>query len=319
MVDCTCLENRSLGNRTVSSNLTSSAIGIFRNTMKKSSLLLAYSLCLHAFALVGFVFTIVFFGMQFGVFNVRGSISDRNAFFAQASSTAPVAKKDDYKCIDGTKVCDIFLTPEWQTVSFGLQKDSSVITEVSKETGVPARLIASLAVPEQMRFFSAERESYKKYFEPLKVLGTMSQFSLGVTGIKPKTATEIEDNLHATTSPYYLGETYEHILDYREGEERDETQYKRLTDSKNHYYSYLYTALFIKQIETSWKNAGHPIASEHLGVYATLFNLGFSKSNPNDAPKLGGAVIKVGGKSYTYGDIADIFLKSDKLTTEFPK
>lgn len=257
--------------------------------------------------------------MQIGAFNVKGSISDRNTFFTNSSSSTPLPKKEESTCLNGKDVCDIFLTKEWQTVSFGLQKDAPVITQVSRETGAPPRLIASLAIPEQIRFFSAERESYKKYFEPLKILGTMSQFSLGVTGIKPKTATEIEDNLHATTSPYYLGETYEHILDYKEGEDRDEIQYKRLTNSKDHYYSYLYTALFIKQIETSWKASGHPIKETDRGVYATLFNLGFSKSNPNETPKLGGAVIAVGGKKYTYGDIADIFLKSDTLTTEFPQ
>ncbi len=258
--------------------------------------------------------------MQNNLFSVKGSISDRNAFFQQtASSTLSIRVKDNYVCTDGTKVCDIFLTPEWQTVAYGLQKDSKVLQEVSKETVVPIRLLISLAVPEQLRFFSAEREVYKKYFEPLKVLGVMSQFSLGITGIKPRTASDIELALASTSSPYYLGREYEKKLAYTDGIDKDKEQYARLTDSKNHYYSYLYTAFFIKEIDASWTKAGFPIAKEKQGVYATLFNLGFVKSRPNDNPQIGGAYITVGGKSYTYGEVAQRFLESDELIKEFPK
>lgn len=265
------------------------------------------------------VFVFVFLGMQFGLFNVQGSVSERNAFFIQGSSSIPLPKKQVSSCVDLSISCDIFLTNEWQTVSFGLEKDKDIILRVSKETGVPARLIASLAVPEQLRFFSAEREVYKKYFEPLKILGSMSQFSLGVTGIKPETAKSIEDNLKTKTSPYYLGSDYEKILDYKDGQDPNKTQYQRLTNPKDHYYSYLYTALFIKQIQAAWTNAGFPLKEGQEGIYATLFNLGFSKSHPNQNPKRGGAVITVGGKSYTYGDISDIFYTSDTLISIFPK
>ncbi len=283
---------------------------IFRNT---------YNFFLHIFASIGVVFSFVFIGMQMNLFSVKGSITERNSFFQSGTSTPVTQKIDSYLCKDGTKTCDLFLTPEWQTVSYGLEKDAPVLARVSKETGVPVRLLASLAVPEQLRFFSAEREVYKRYFEPLKILGTMSQFSLGVTGIKPHTAEEIENNLTSTSSPYYLGPDYETLLSYKDGEDRDKTQYDRLTDSKNHYYSYLYTALFIKEIESSWKNAGFPISKENEGVYATLFNLGFTKSVPKANPSIGGAVITLGGKKYTYGEIARRFLQSDELTTSFPK
>ena len=47
------------------------------------------------FALIGLLFTGVFFAMQFGLLNVQGSIAERNAFFAQfgaapgAATTTP--------------------------------------------------------------------------------------------------------------------------------------------------------------------------------------------------------------------------------------
>ncbi len=277
-----------------------------------------YFFFVHLFAAVGLLFSFVFIGMQFNLFAVKGSIAERNSFF-QNSSSSPTLSKDEYTCTDGKSVCDLFLTPEWQTVSYGLTKDSSLLQKVSSETGVPVRLLVSLAVPEQLRFFSAEREVYKKYFEPLKILGTMSQFSLGVTGIKPHPAEMIENNLVATTSPYYLGTDFESKLTYGDGVDKDKEQYLRLTNSKDHYYSYLYTALFIKQIEMSWKSAGHPITKENEGVYATLFNLGFEKSLPNAYPKVGGATIKLGGKTYTYGEIASRFLASSELVRLFPK
>lgn len=277
-----------------------------------------YFVVVHIFAGVGLLFSFVFVGMQLNLFSVKGSIAERNSFF-QNGTSSPALSKDEYRCTDGKTTCDLFLTPEWQTVSYGLTKDAPLLQKVAKETGVPVRLLVSLAVPEQLRFFSAEREVYKKYFEPLKILGTMSQFSLGVTGIKPHTAEMIENHLLATTSPYYLGKEFETILSYPDGADKDKEQYLRLTNSKDHYYSYLYTAIFIKEIESSWKAAGFPISKENQGVYATLFNLGFEKSLPNAHPKVGGAFIKLGGKSYTYGEIASRFIASDELVSLFPK
>lgn len=258
--------------------------------------------------------------MQFNLFRVKGSISERNSFFQtnSATSTSPTVQKPKSSCPNEENTCNLFETAEWKTVSFGLAKDEEVIKKVSSEVGINPRLLVSLTVPEQLRFFSAEREVYKRYFEPLKLLGTMSQFSLGVTGIKPRTADTIEANLHATSSPYYLGKDFETLLDY-ETKDTEKEQYERLTDAKNHYYQYLYTALFIKQIQVSWEKSGFPIRSGSGGVYATLFNLGFEKSHPHGAPKLGGASIALGGKLYTYGDIAQLFLESTELTREFPK
>jgi hypothetical protein len=179
-------------------------------------------------------------------------------------------------------------------------------------------MIAAAVVPEQVRFFTANREVFKQYFEPFKVLGTMSQFSLGVSGIKPETAKDIEKYASDTSSPLYPGPGLAELVAYDVGVNHDTELYNRLTDSKNHYYSYLYTALFIKEIEAQWKKAGFDV-SERPDVVVTLFNLGFSASKPNANPQVAGSMITVGGNTYSFGYLGALFYKSDELTSTFLK
>lgn len=254
------------------------------------------------FALIGLLFTIVFIGMQLGLLNVRGSSAERNAFFGPLPSDGPCD-------IAGETVCAWNSTPEWDTVSGGLEKDAEVITTVSKETGVSARMIAAVVIPEQLRFFTSEREIFKSYFEPLKILGSLSQFSLGVSGIKEDTADEIEQDAGADAPLIaYPATTTPH----------DTLLYNRLTDPKDHYYSYLYTALYIKEIEAQWKQAGFDI-SQNPGIVATLFNIGFANSHPNGSPHVGGAPIAIGGTTYLFGELGADFYNSAELASVFPK
>lgn len=239
------------------------------------------------FALIGLVFTAVFVAMRFDLLNVRGTIDERNDFFGDVLGVDTCA----------VEVCAWQDTPEWATVREGLRKDADVLTRVSVETGVPARLIAAVVVPEQLRFFTSEREVYKQVFEPLKILGSLSQFSLGVSGIKQETATEINRRRGELVEPQVL--------------------YTQLTDPKDHYYSYLYTALFIKQIVGEWAAAGHPIDTEPA-IIATLFNIGFENSHPNPTPQVGGAQIEVGGTVYTFGELAGSFYHSAELNDVLP-
>jgi hypothetical protein len=51
----------------------------------------------------------------------------------------------------------------------------------------------------------------------------------------------------------------------------------------------------------------------------TLFNLGFEKSVPNPAPKTAGAPIRVGGTTYTFGELGEQFYLSDEILAEFPR
>lgn len=267
------------------------------------------------FAIIGLLFTAVFFGMRFGAFNVKGSIADRNAFFTGTSTDAlpPPACIDD-----STMLCDWNTTSEWQAIKGGLIKDAEVINRVAAETGVSARMIASVVVPEQTRFFTASRDLFKRYFEPLKILGTLSQFSLGVSGIKEATANAIELYASTPSSSFYPGAGMAQLIAYTDSEDHDATLFARLTDTKNHYHQYLYTALFIKEIQSQWNRAGYPVDTKPE-VIVTLFNIGFSRSKPNANPRAGGAPITTGGQTYPYGELGALFYYSDELIDIFPR
>jgi len=263
------------------------------------------------FAVVGVAFTAVFIAMQFGLLNVRGTIAERNQFFNGTPDARP--------CLDSArKECAWSQTPEWDTVKGGLLKDTETIERVSIETGVSKRMIATVVVPEQIRFFTSDREVFKSYFEPLKILGSLSQFSLGVSGIKQETAEMIEANAEDPSSPFYPGEGVQKLIAYPEGVDRDAELYKRLTDPKDHYYSYLYTALYIKEIEAQWKRAGYDISKEP-GVVGTLFNIGFKGSQPKGSPVVAGAPISIGGKTYSFGELGALFYYSSELADVFPR
>ena len=106
-------------------------------------------------------------------------------------------------------------TPEWKIIKSALLKDVDVINRAANDSGVSSRLIISQLAVEQLRLFFSEREAFKKWFEPLKILGSQTQFSWGVMGIKEETAILIENHLKDPSSPYYLGKEYENILDFK--------------------------------------------------------------------------------------------------------
>ncbi len=264
------------------------------------------------FAVIGLAFTLVFIAMQFGLLNVRGSILERNAFFTEGEDlpAEPCIK-------DGISTCDWKETPEWVVVAGGLTKDAALIQRVARETGVSARLIASVVIPEQIRFFTAEREVFKRYFEPLKILGSLTQFSLGVSGIKQETAREIELHVSDPTSTFYPGPELAKLIAYPPGIDQNAELYNRLTDDKDHYYSYLYTALYLKEVGAQWKQAGFDLGNRPE-ILVTLFNIGFANSRPGPSPAVGGAPIEVGGNVYSFGDLGGRFFRSDELRDLFP-
>lgn len=312
---------------------------MYYRTMNKR-VFIVYLTVVHFFALVGIAFTAVFLAMQLGLLNVAGSIKERNAFFENAvrerndpvvtsvatidtqlqPSSTPLLKPTTHVATTTAssscptiEPCAWNVTSQWSTVSAGLAKDSQVIERVASETGVSARLIAAVAVPEQLRFFTSEREVFKRYFEPLKVLGTLTQFSLGVTGIKPETAKTIEGYAIDQKSLFYPGEYVDTKFSDIDPTD-DEARLNRLTSERNHYWQYFYTAAFIKELDAQWRNAGFPLdQNKDAGIYVTLFNIGFRHSKPNVSPKLGGAVIAVGGTPYSYGELGDLFYHSDEL------
>ncbi|MEK7099857.1 MAG: hypothetical protein AAB883_01805 [Patescibacteria group bacterium] len=279
------------------------------------------------FALIGLLFTTVFIAMQFNLLNVRGSSMERNSFFTtglnwQKGGAGPAAVAtpiESQPCADkAVKACSWNETPEWAVVKGGLEKDSGVIARVAKETGVSPRLIAAVVIPEQIRFFTSEREVFKRYFEPLKILGSLSQFSLGVSGIKQETANQIEQYASDTTSPFYPGPEAATLLAYPAGTNHDSALYARLTDPKDHYYSYLYTALYIKEVLAQWRAAGFDISTNAAAV-VTLFNIGFQSSHPNASPQPAGAAITTGGQVYPFGVLGGLFYQSSELESILPR
>ncbi len=269
------------------------------------------------FALIGLTFAGVFVAMQFGLLNVKGSSTARNLSLGVVPGTAVTSS---CQAVNGKvpTVCDWNKTEEWNVLHGALTKDASVLDQVSGQTGVSARMIASAVVPEQLRYFTANRESFKKYFEPLKILSSLSKFSLGVSGIKQDTATQIEQYANDPSSPFYPGPTIAPLLAYPDGSNHDTELYNRLTDEHNHYYSYLYTAAFIKEVEAQWSHAGYDVTARP-DVTVTIFNIGFGASHPNANPKAAGSTITLGGKDYAFGELGTLFYQSDELLDVLPR
>ena len=271
-----------------------------------------FKLIVYFFALIGFVFVFVFIGMQFGIFNVRGSNVARNA-------SLNIPKIDLLKdCIDtAEQKCDWDKTIEWDVLKNAFQKDEIVINKVADQVGISPRMLVATIAPEQIRFFTSNRESFKKYFEPLKILVSLSKFSLGISGIKEDTAKQIEMYANIPTSPFYPG-NYSALIKYEPNMDHDTELYKRLTDTHDHYYSYLYTALFIKEITQQWA-VSHFDIRDKPEVIATLFNLGFNQSMPKENPLVAGSSINLGGHTYLYGELDALLYNSSELDILFPR
>jgi hypothetical protein len=258
----------------------------------------------YVLAAVGLFFILGYAAVYLGLTNTPGGV-DLGRRFRVETSQIGQAKKLGWN--EGE---------EWQTLNGAIEKDAKVINQAAKVAGVDPRLLTSCLVVEQLRLFYSEREVFKQVFSPLVILGTQSQFSWGVMGMKPETAKLVEQYLKDPASPYYLGARYEHLLDFTTGN-ADEERFTRLVDEHDHYWSYLYSAIYLKQLQTAWATAGYPI-NNNVGVTATLFNIGFNKSEPKSAPQVGGAVININNIDYTFGSLAAQFYYSGELLKDFP-
>lgn len=207
-------------------------------------------------------------------------------------------------------------TIEWEALRGAIIRDTALLNEAGRLTGVEPRMIAACLVGEQIRLFNSKREMFKRYLGPVKVLSVQSQFSFGVNGIKDFTASAVEAHLKDPASPFYMGKHYEHILDFETANHADE-RYKRLVDYRNHLYSYIYTGCILHQTMLQWKRAGYDI-SNRPDVLFTLFNVGFSQSEPKPNPQCGGSHITVEGRVYTFGAIGFDFYYSGELADALP-
>lgn len=341
-----------------------------------------FRIFLFGFALIGFIFSFVYIGMQFGWFNVKGSVSERNSYFNLNNKIkikdsnvtnnleiickinilnkyAPLTSVNIYKtlnkgasdellikmintashrfendnyfnreindCINSTN-SELIMpisaynwadTDQWNLMKEVFTRDQETIKRAAKDAGVSPRLLLGGVIGEQFRFFNNRRDSFKTYFEPLKILASLSNTSFGIAGLKPKTVGIIENNLKDKNSVFYLGKEMENIVDYKKDVDIESERMNRITNSKDPYYSYLYVGLYMKQIIKQWENKGFDI-SERPEILATLYNLGFYYSVPKDNPEAGGSIININGVDYTFGDIAYEFYYSGELSDIYP-
>lgn len=205
---------------------------------------------------------------------------------------------------------------EWPILVHAIEKDAETITTIAEKTGVEKRLIVSALIVEQLRLYHTQRALFKQFFQPLNILASATKTSWGVMSIKEDTAIAIEQHLTDSTSPYYLGVEYEHLLDFSTGDHSTE-RYTRLTNERDHTYAYLYGALYIKQLMNQWDKDGYDI-SGRPEIVATLFNIGFRYSSPKANPQVGGAAIEIQNTNYTFGGLAYEFYYSGEMMDVFP-
>lgn len=291
--------------------------------MKKSIFKKILKIIVYIFAIWGFLLTFVFFAMKFGFTKAKSAIDNESEYFKKLylekkENINSIKIKEDNKNISIKNFEYIKSLSEWDTVEKGILKDKELIKKVSDEIGIEERILISPLVVEQLRLMTSEREVFKRYFEPLSILGNQTQFSLGIYGIKEETAEKIENNLKNKESKFYLGKDFENILDYRENVNINKERINRLTNEKDHYYSYLYAAIYLKQILNSWKNAGYDI-NDRPEILSTLYNIGFENSRPNADPKVGGAEINLYENKFTFGSLAFYFYFSEEMMGVFPR
>ncbi len=266
---------------------------------------------IYIFAAIGFFLVMGYFAIRFGFTNQKGIIdTQREAFFG--SNSASIQQAANVPAYHGPWQG----SEEWNIMSDAITRDQAVIDRAATDSGVSGRIIVANLVAEQLRLFFTDREDYKKFFYPLKILGPQSQFSWGVMGMKEATAVQVENNLKDPTSPYYLGPSYEHLLDFKTTDVAAE-RFTRMTDQHDHYWSYVYAGLYIKEVEMQWSKAGFPI-DNNPAVISTLYNIGFTHSMPNANPQIGGAAITLSDGTRSFGALAAEFYNSDLLPS-FPQ
>ncbi len=272
-----------------------------------------FTFCVYIFAVIGIVLTAGFFAVKWGLTNTPGVIDEQSDFF-QAKSEG--GRKDVGREMQTSE--DTWSKgEEWQVFTTAVHKDKESLQRAGNETGISPRLLVSLLAVEQLRLFYTNRQIFKEVFAPLKLLGNQSQFSWGVMGLKRETAIATEQNLKNPSSVFYPGAQYEHLLDFKT-KDADVERFQRIINENDRYYSYLYSAVFLREIITQWKNKGFSIENRPE-ILATLFNIGFEHSLPNGNPHVGGAEIAIGNNTYSFGTLAGYIYYSSELLDEFPR
>jgi len=214
----------------------------------------------------------------------------------------------------------------WKQFSKALVKDKKAIDSVSRLTGVESRTIIVCVIAEQLRMFNSGREKFKEYVYPFANLILPTNRGYGVSGILEHTALRIERTLSRPNDEFYPGDYFRYVVNFQDSfPERvndsiaahKHKTIQRLIKGGDHFYSYLYTALLLRQYQSQWERAGFSLANRP-DVLGTLFNLGYQKSVPKKNPQVGGSTFVIGEKEYTFGGICFEFYYSGELQKEFP-
>ncbi len=215
---------------------------------------------------------------------------------------------------------------EWKEFCRVVKADKKAIDSVSRLTGVEARMIVMCLVGEQVRMFNSGREKFKKYVTPFNRLILPTNRGYGVTGILQNTALRIERNLFDKTSKFYAGDYFQNCINLKDSfpelvndtiEAHKHLTIQRLIKRGDHFYSYLYTAFFLRQFQAHWEKEGYTL-SNRPEILGTLYNLGYQKSKPKANPSVGGSNFIVGNKDYTFGGLCYEFYYSGELQNLFP-
>jgi hypothetical protein len=207
-----------------------------------------------------------------------------------------------------------------------VKADKKAIDSVSRITGVESRLIVMCLVGEQIRMFNSFREKFKQQVYTYNHIIMTRNRGYGVTGILENTALRIERTLFDPKSPFYPGDYYQQCINVNDTfpefavdtiEAHKFPTIQRLMKGGDHFYSYLYTALFLRQFQAHWEKAGYTLAYRPE-IFGTLYNLGYQKSKPSKNPMVGGSNFTVGGKDYTFGGLCFEFYYSGELQDLFP-
>ena len=234
---------------------------------------------------------------------------------------------EDLKAVKDRKSVFEFSNYEvWQTFCNAVRKDKKAIDSAARIAGVESRMIVMCLVGEQVRMFNASRERFKQYVYPFSSVILPRNRGYGVTSILEHTALRIEKQLLDKNSKFYPGDYFYKCLnttDAAPGLVVDSIQahqhktIQRLIMGGDHFYSYLYTAFFIRQLQSHWQREGFDL-SYRPEIVGTLFNLGFDKSKPKKNPEVGGSSFVVGDKTYTFGGLCYEFYYSGEMLKDFP-
>ncbi len=215
---------------------------------------------------------------------------------------------------------------EWKDFCKQVKADKKAIDSVAKITGVESRLIVMCLVGEQIRMFNSSREKFKNKVYRFNYILLPKNRGYGVTGIQEHTALRIENTLFSPSSPFYPGKYYAQCINLKDTFPESVVDtiaahkyptIQRLIQGGTHFYSYLYTALLIRQYQSHWEKSGYTLASRPE-ILGSLFNLGYHKSKPGPNPKVGGSNFKVGDNDYTFGGLCFEFYYSGELQDLFP-